>query len=305
MFSIIICTYNRDKYLYNCLKSIAENNFSFENYEILVINNNSTDNTENECQRFQNDFLQVNFRYFVEKNQGLSFARNRGIDEAKGAVLVFLDDDAFVQKDYLKNLFNNLEKYPDYSSFGGKITPKFESGEPPKWLSKWTYSWVSAIDLGEKTQEFSGEKYPIGANMGIKADILAQIGNFNTELGRSKKNLMAGEEKDIFNRIKNFGGKIYYFPDIKVEHIIPEKRTTNDYIKRMGQGVGVSEKVRTLAISKTAYLKRLFAEMVKWAGSFVLFAGFCAKLQYQKGVKLLVFRWNVTKGLLNNETHTT
>ena len=296
--SIIICTYNRDKYLYNCLKNIAENDFPFENYEIVLINNNSTDNTENECRKFQKDFPQTDFRYFVEKNQGLSFARNRGIDEAKGNVLVFLDDDAFVEKDYLKNLSENLKKHPDWSAFGGKITPKFESGETPKWLSKWTYSWVSAIDLGKKTQEFLGEKYPIGANMGIKADILAKIGKFNTELGRSKNNLMGGEEKDIFNRIKNFGGKIYYFPDIEVLHVIPESRTTTDYIKRMGLGVGMSEKIRTLSISKTVYFKRLFAEAIKWVGSFVLFASFCAKLQWQKGAKLLFFRWNVTKGLL-------
>ena len=299
MLTLVICTYNRDKYLYNCLKSIAENDFPFAKYEIILINNNSTDNTENECTRFQNDFPQVNFSYFVEKNQGLSFARNRGIDEAKGDVLVFLDDDAFVGNDYLKNLYENLNEYPNCSAFGGKITPVFESVETPKWLSKWTYSWVSAIDLGKNIQEFNGGKYPIGANMGIKADILHKTGNFNTKLGRSKKNLMAGEEKDIFNRIKNAGGRIYYFPDIAVQHVIPQQRTTNGYIAKMGLGVGMSEKLRTLDISKSAYIKRLFSEKIKWCASIVLFFGFLMKFQCQKGAKLLLFRWNVTRGLLS------
>jgi len=298
MLSIIICTYNRDKYIYNALKSIAENSFPFENYEIVLVNNNSTDNTENECKRFQNDFPQVNFNYFNEDQQGLSFARNRGIKESQGDFLVFLDDDSFVGKDYLNNLSDNLEKYPDCEAFGGKIIPKFENGETPKWLSKWTYSWVSAIDMGDNIREFKGNKYPIGANMGIRKAVLNNIGHFNTKLGRSKKNLMAGEEKDIFNRIKNLDKKIYYFPNINVQHVIPSQRTTDDYIVRMGRGIGMSEKLRTINISKTSYFKRLFSELIKWGGALVLFVGFCFRFQPQKGTKLLLFRWNVTKGLL-------
>mgnify|MGYP003292324368 CR=1 FL=1 len=77
--SVIVCTYNREKYLYNLLRSIAENDFPEKLYEIILVNNNSTDNTENECIRFQNDFPNVDFRYVEEKNQGLSFARNKGI----------------------------------------------------------------------------------------------------------------------------------------------------------------------------------------------------------------------------------
>jgi glycosyltransferase involved in cell wall biosynthesis len=298
MLSIIICTYNREKYLYKCLKSIAENDFPFSEYEVVLINNNSTDNTETECKKFQNDFPQVNFNYFVEYNQGLSYARNRGIAESKGEVLIFLDDDSFVGKDYLKNLSDNLDKCPDYSAFGGKITPKFENAHSPKWISKWTYSWVSAIDLGDRIQEFRGEKYPIGANMGIKADILSKIGNFNTKLGRNKKNLMAGEEKDIFNRIKNLGGKIFYFPNIEVQHVIPPQRTTDTYIAKMGLGIEMSEKLRTLDISKIIYLKRLMIESVKWVASILLLLIFLIKCQPQKGTKLILFRWNVTKGLL-------
>jgi glycosyltransferase involved in cell wall biosynthesis len=298
MISLVICTYNREKYLYSAMKNIAENNFPFSEYEIVLINNNSTDNTEKECERFSKDFPQVNFSYFVEKNQGLSFARNRGIDESCGEILVFLDDDSFVGNDYLMNLSDNLNKYPDCAAFGGKIIPKFESSKTPKWLSKWTYSWVSAIDLGHRIQEFKGEKYPIGANMGIKAVILKKIGYFNTKLGRSEKNLMGGEEKDIFHRIKNHGKRIYYFPNIEVQHVIPPQRTTADYIAKLGQGVGMSEKLRTLDISKTTYFKRLVSEFVKWVASIVLCMGFCMKFQPQKGTKLLLFRWNVTKGLL-------
>jgi glycosyltransferase involved in cell wall biosynthesis len=300
MLSIIICTYNREKYLYKCLKNIVENDFSLSEYEIVLINNNSTDNTESECKKFQNDFPQIDFRYFIETSQGLSYARNRGIAESKGEVFVFLDDDSFVGKDYLKNLSDNLDKYPNCSAFGGKITPKFENGQIPKWISKWTYSWVSAIDLGNSIQEFRRGKYPIGANMGIKADILSKIGNFNTKLGRNKRNLMAGEEKDLFNRIKDFGGKIFYFPNIEIQHVIPPQRTTDTYIAKMGQGVGISEKLRTLNISKIIYFKRIMIESIKWGASISLLLIFLIKCQPQKGTKLILFRWNVTKGLFSS-----
>jgi glycosyltransferase involved in cell wall biosynthesis len=299
MLSIIICTYNRDKYIYNALKSIAENDFPYDAYEIILINNNSTDNTEAEGLRFRTDFQCVDFRYFIEAEQGLSHARNRGITEARGDMLVFLDDDSFISSEYLRNLDENVRKYSDLSAFGGEITPLFESGVVPRWLSKWTYSWVSAINLGKDVQLFEGAKYPIGANMGISKKWIEKVGNFNIALGRSKKNLMSGEEKDIFNRIKKEGGKIFYFPNLKAKHVIPEARTTKEYIRKMAKGIGKSEKIRTLEISRCNYRKRLFSEIVKWMASILLCIGYILKFQPSKGIILLFFRWNVTKGLLS------
>ena len=298
MLSIVVCTYNRDKYLYGALKCIAENGYPTDAYEIVLINNMSTDNTESECRRFQNDYPKVGFRYFVETQQGLSYARNRGIEESRGDTLLFLDDDSYIQKDYLAHLQKQLDAYPDADAFGGKIDPVFETGEAPKWLSKWNYSWVSAIDLGDKVCQFKGKAFPIGANMGIKKAMLAKTGVFNTQLGRSKKNLMGGEEKDIFERIRQQNGNIYYFPDVVVQHVIPPSRTTKDYIERLGEGVGRSERIRTLGISKWEYLKRLFSELVKWGGTIVLWLGFALRGQLEKGNILFTFRRKVTSALL-------
>lgn len=298
MLSIVVCTYNRDKYLYGALKCIAENGCPTDAYEIVLVNNMSTDNTESECRRFQNDYPEVDFRYFVETQQGLSYARNRGIEESRGDTLLFLDDDSYIQKDYLAHLQKQLDAYPDADAFGGKIDPVFETGEAPKWLSKWNYSWVSAIDMGDKVCQFKGKVFPIGANMGIKKTMLAKTGVFNTQLGRSKKNLMGGEEKDIFERIRQQNGNIYYFPDVVVQHVIPPSRTTKDYIKRLGEGVGRSERIRTLGVSKWEYLKRLFSEWVKWGGTIVLWLGFALRGQFEKGNILFTFRRKVTSALL-------
>ncbi len=244
MISVIVCTYNREKYLYDTLCKIAENDYPVTKYELLLVDNNSTDGTKVLWEKFAEKYPQVDFSYFQEPRQGLSFARNRGIVEAKFKYLVFLDDDSFVSEDYLKNLDSYLAQYPDAMAWGGKIDPVFESGTNPKWICKWTYSWVSAIDMGKETTMFKGNAFPIGANMGFRKSCLDTIGMFNTELGRTKKNLMGGEEKDIFNRAKAYGMNIYYFPNIEIQHVIPPTRTTKDYIIRLGEGVGMSEQLR-------------------------------------------------------------
>lgn len=296
MISFIICTYNREKYIYECLSRLAKNTAK-EGWEIVLVNNNSTDNTAAECERFMNDYKPTNYRYFVEKQQGLSYARNRGIAEAKGEWLVFLDDDAMVGEDYIGNLQHHLAKHPEVGAFGGAIEPFFE-GETPNWLNPWSMSFVSAIDLGNEVIPFAKNKYPIGANMGISRATIDKVGMFNTALGRTGNNLMGGEEKDIFNRIHQAGIPILYFPNIKVQHCIPPKRTTKEFIAKLGNGVGLSEKQRTQSIGKLAYAKRLMSEGIKWAGTIVLWCQYLLKGQKAKGDILIIFRYNVTKGLL-------
>lgn len=298
MLSFVICTYNRDKYIYECLSRLAKNTVQ-DGWEIVLVNNNSTDNTVAECERFVMDYKPKNYRYFVETQQGLSFARNRGIAEAKGEWLVFLDDDAMVETDYIANLQKYLSEHPEAGAFGGAIEPFFE-GETPAWLSPWAMGFVSAINLGTEVKLFSSKSYPIGANMGISRSTINRIGMFNTALGRTGNNLMGGEEKDIFNRIRQANIPILYFPNIKVQHCIPPKRTTKEFIAKLGNGVGMSEKLRTRNIGLFAYVKRLLSEGIKWGGTIVIWVYYAIQGHRPKGDILVLFRRNVTKGLFGH-----
>ena len=296
MISFIICTYNREKYIYECLSRLAKNSEQ-TGWEIVLVNNNSTDKTAAECERFEKDYKPKNFRYFVETQQGLSFARNRGIAEAQGDWLVFLDDDAMVEPNYIANLRVHLSQHPETGAFGGAIGPFFE-GETPNWLNPWAMGFVSAIDLGTQVKPFPKKSYPIGANMGISRATIEKVGIFNTALGRTGNNLMGGEEKDIFSRIRQAGIRILYFPDIKVKHCIPPKRTTKEFIAQLGSGVGLSEKMRTKQSGILSYSKRLFAELVKWGGTIVIWLYYVLQGKKAKGDILVLFRYNVTKGIL-------
>lgn len=296
MISIIICTYNREQYLGETLRRLAANRFDGA-WELVLINNNSTDSTAAICSQFEQEHPETPFRYLVETKQGLSHARNRGIEEAKGDMLVFLDDDAFVEPDYLSRLEQYMTQYPDMDAFGGKIRPLLEDPDSCRWLCRWNRSWLSAIDKGDAVTLFQGNEYPIGANMGVSRRMAEQCGLFDTALGRTGKNLMGGEEKDYFNRIKARHGQIYYLPEIAVQHVIPKSRTTFDYIARLGLGVGMSERLRTKENGRFA--ARFLSELFKWGATLVLWCFYAITLRPIKGNSLVLFRYHVSRGLLS------
>lgn len=298
MLSLIICTYNRDKYIYNVLKSIAENDYPHTDYEIVLVNNNSTDNTESECKRFQQEFPDIRFNYCVETNQGLSYARNRGIRESKGDILVYVDDDALVNKEYLQTYATFFEKNPDIAAAGGSIIPQYET-EEPNWMSHYTRQLITGkLYLGDKEREFPKNAFPGGGNAAYRKAVFDKIGLFNVELGRKGNSLIGAEEKDLFDKMTTIGIRFFYLPTAILYHIIPEKKLTQDYFNRLTYSIGVSERYRTLQISKGKYLKRLLSEAVKWAATLVLWLKFAVTFQFAKGNKLVLFRWNVTKGLV-------
>ncbi len=297
MISVIICTYNRERYIIEAISKVAST--KYRDYEIIVVDNNSTDGTAEKIGDFLKAHPELPVKYVLETKQGLSNARNRGMQEAQGDVFVFLDDDSLVQGDYLSTLADYLNSNPQADAFGGLIEPLFDECPRPKWLCKWSMGWVSALDMGDMVREFEGKTFPIGANMGIRRAAAEQAGPFNPELGRKGGNMDAGEEKDMFRRIRANGGTIWYFPELRVQHVIPEKRTTLEYVDRFADGVGISERVRTKADG--TYPRRVTAEFVKWCGTLVLFVWYLITFRPVVGSTLVRFRSHVTRKLLSSE----
>ncbi len=303
MLSIIICTYNRDKYIYNVLKSLAENTLSRKEYEIVLINNNSTDHTETECKRFTNRFSDIQFSYYVESEQGLSYARNRGIKEAKGDILIYVDDDALVNRDYLKTYADFFEQNPTIAAAGGPILPIYEEGKEPQWISHYTRRLITGkLYFGNKMKKFPRKEYPGGGNAAYRKEVFDEVGLFNVELGRKGNSLMGAEEKDIFDKMTHKNMCFFYLPQAILYHLIPKTKLTQNYFDRLTYAIGASERSRTLIISKKKFYMRLFFESIKWGASLLLALGYTLQLAPSKGWKLLQFRWNVSRGLLSIRT---
>lgn len=296
--SIIICTYNRAKYIRPLLDSIVANDLPKQEYEIILVDNNCTDNTREICSTFAYDHSDVMFRYTIEPEQGLSAARNKGIKEATGDILVYIDDDAIVDTWYLRTITEYMDKNYDCMACGGPIIPLYET-EEPKWMSHWTKELLTAyMYFGDKVRVYPGERYPGGGNAAYRAQVFEEVGLFNTDLGRKGDSLMGAEEKDIFDKMRAKAWRPIYLPQMILHHIIPQKKLEQDYFDRLTLQMGKSERQRTLAISKSKYATRLLKEGIKWGGTIVLWCYFLLILQPQKGNKLISFRTNVTRGLL-------
>jgi GT2 family glycosyltransferase len=152
--------------------------------------------------------------------------------------------------------------------------------------------------MGKDVVPFKGERYPGGGNMALRRSAVEQYGMFNPDLGRTGKKLLAGEEKDLFRRLRAGDGKIYYVPDAQILHIIPISRLTREYFARATRMVGISERIRTRSISSRTYLGRLTIETVKWCGTTIYALGYLLKLQPAKAGGLFILRSNITLGLL-------
>ena len=300
MLSIIICTYNRAKYIGPLLDSISKNDYPTSDYEIILVDNNCTDNTRGVCEQFVATHPEIRLRYVVETEQGLSAARNKGIKEAKGEVIIYVDDDALVDTDYIRIYAEHFAAHPETMAAGGPIEPLYETKEP-SWMSPYTKALLTAwMNYGDKVREYPNGRYPGGGNAAYRKVVFDKVGLFNTELGRKGTALLASEEKDIFDKMKALGMLVLYLPTPVLHHIIPQTKLEEDYFNRLTLQIGRSERMRTCAISKGKYLKRLLSEGVKWGGTLVLLGIYILQGHPMKGWKLVLFRKNVTKGLLGD-----
>ncbi|MGL5870735.1 glycosyltransferase family 2 protein [Clostridium chrysemydis] len=226
--SVIICTYNRSKILEECIVSLKENNNEYEDmYEIIVVDNNSKDNTAECVKKLQEKY--ENIRYVFEDEQGLSCARNRGIKEATKDIVTFIDDDVIVHKDYIKYIIKYFKENQDSICGAGKINTIW-GNQRPKWFNDGFFSIIGETKYGDKFRELVGNEYPYGGNMFFKKYIFKEVGEFDTNLGVSGDKIVMGEEVDLCSRIKAKNSRIFYEPRAVVDHRVHINKVNKDYI---------------------------------------------------------------------------
>lgn len=236
--SIVICTYSRAQLLRRTLMSL-EKLLDIEKAEVIVIDNNSLDDTAEvvlDCI----DQLKghVNLRYVFEPRQGLSVARNTGIEEASAPIIAFLDDDALPFISWIPSISKAFQRYPNAAALGGIIIPDF-AAERPEWLVQALELKYTIVNLGEQERAYPRKLYPFGANMAFRRTALQDI-RFPEELGRKGASLLSGEEAWVFMQLRKKGLQLYYIPSMTVRHHISKERLTKEWIKRRYYYQGVS-----------------------------------------------------------------
>lgn len=298
MVSVVIATYNRCNFLEDCINSFNEQDSDKSLFEVLIIDNNSTDDTETISNELIYKYPDLNISYMIETNQGLSYGRNRGIKESKYDLIHFFDDDAIATHNYIFTILDTFKRYPNAKATGGKILLNYFEGRP-KWASVYMESIFGLFDIGDAEVEFPRNNYPRGSNMTFKREIFNKLGVFDVTLGRKGKIMLGGEEKEMFQRVYESGASVIYNPLTICYHSVPEPRTRLSFIKNQVFGIGVSENIRINNSALKYKINRYFMEGVKWMGTLVLFSKYLLfEVNWSKALLIVKFRWWITKGIL-------
>ena len=229
-FTVAVCTWNRAALLPRVLARLARVQPPSGDWELLVVNNNSTDETERVLDAFAG---RLPLRRVFEPRQGLSHARNAAVREAAGEYIAWTDDDALVDDGWLAAYARAAEAHTEAAVFGGPVRPRFE-GTPPSWLSA---AWrevgaaFAARDLGDEpfALGLDGE-LPYGANYVVRARE-QRLFPYDPALGRRLSGGALGEETAVIRAILAAGGAGRWVPDASVEHWIPKERQTVTYLR--------------------------------------------------------------------------
>ena len=234
--SVIIPTYNRANYLDKLLEKLSNQSISKSNYEIIVVDNNSIDNTKGIVNKYIN-FNKISIKYVFESHQGLHFSRHTGAKVSNSEILAYIDDDAICNKDWLKELLKAYSK-EDVDCAGGKIIIRWDK-KIPLWIVPYEGA-LGRLDYGPKSRILNYGEYIYGANFSIRKKVLFDVGGFNPD--QIGEYLIGDGEIGLCKKLYKKGIKIAWVPNAIVWHIqISSKNATKIDIKRRFINNGIAD----------------------------------------------------------------
>jgi len=224
--SVILATYNRAESLQAALESMSRMaNVKNLSWELLVVDNNSTDSTACVVATFAKR-CHFPIRYLFEKQQGRAIALNSGIVATQSTIVAFTDDDVLLHPDWLWNIKQSFDNY-DCVAVAGRVLPVWNQPKP-SWLVMEDQQAVVNFDLGDEFKEINFA--PLGANCAFRRDVFAKYGLFRTDLGvRGSRHTITCDDTEFGGRLSATGEKILYSPSAVIYHPVDPKRTTKKY----------------------------------------------------------------------------
>lgn len=230
--SIVISTYNRCGLLEGALRALLSQTPADVAYEILVVDNNSTDQTHPLVEALATQH-QEKLKYLFEPKQGLSYGRNTGIAAAKAAVIAFTDDDVRVAEDWVWRIKAGFATNPDIDFLGGRVVPRWPA-EPPSWLTPANWSPLALLDYGDHPFHVDSAKQLclIGANFAFRRRAFEKVGLFKTDFQRVKDSIGSLEDHEILLRLWQAGSHGLYLPDLVATAEIEADRMEKRYHRK-------------------------------------------------------------------------
>ncbi len=237
LFSVVICSYNRLDHLLASVESALKQTLSTDSYEVIVVDNASTDGTAEAIQALVKQH--ANLRYIYETRLGLATARNTGWQAALGTYVAFLDDDAKAETNWLETAQGLIERNPTHlRCVGGPIHPFYTSPKPDWWLDKYEIRTRGDVQRHLRQGEFFS-----GSNMIWLKQALQTYGGFESTAGMKGNQLGMGEETGLFRRVwEGEESPVFlYSPDLRVYHWVPPEKMTMGYIVKRAAANGQFE----------------------------------------------------------------
>jgi glycosyltransferase involved in cell wall biosynthesis len=211
-------------------------------WEVLVVDNNSSDHTARTIAGMAPSFP-VRLRYLHEPRQGKSHALNTGIAATASEIIAFTDDDVVVSRQWLTSAVAPLVAHSDVGYTGGPVRAIW-GGQPPSWLPKENsnlWGTIAVLDYGNEPFVYEDRRrIPIGANMAVRRSVFERAGTFNPGLGRRGRSLLGQEQAEFFYRTRREGIRGLYVPEMELHHHVPGRRLTRRYFRAWWFWKGVS-----------------------------------------------------------------
>jgi glycosyltransferase involved in cell wall biosynthesis len=235
--SVVICTYNRAEILPAALQSLTSQVVDGLRFEIIVVDNNSTDRTRDVVMEHAK-LSRVPIRYIFERKQGLSYARNTGISKSQAPILAFTDDDVTPRSDWLSAIDHAFKTYPQASFVGGKVLPGLEF-DPPRWLTKQHWAPLALLDYGDELFIVNKDRplCLIAANLSFRREIFAKV-SFDPKVQRVRDGVGSSEDHELLDRLLRAGVYGIYVPQIVVTSTLDAQRLRKHYHRIWHTGHG-------------------------------------------------------------------
>lgn len=217
-------------------------------WSTLVIDNNSTDETQQLVQTYIQSRRIPGLQYVLEKQQGLAYARRRAVTETKSELIAFIDDDCLLSPDWVEQAVAFCRNHPIAGAVGGRIELLWET--PPDEFILQCKASLSAQDYGDLPTQLpsTGWTYLVGAGLLLRRKALESSGWIDSAdlVDRCGSKLTSGGDIEIVLRIRKAGYQLWYNPAMQLQHYIPQRRMSVEYLCNLHRGFGQGDHILQL-----------------------------------------------------------
>jgi glycosyltransferase involved in cell wall biosynthesis len=242
LISVVLCTRNRADLLDKAIASVVAQDFPSECYEIVIVDNGSSDHTRQIADRYAE---RPNIRYILEEQVGLCVARNTGWQAASASYVALFDDDAIARPGWLAAIARTFQRSrSDVGIIGGRVDPIWLAPRPD-WLADEIAGALTIVDWGSSEKEICDPRreFLAGANMAAPKAVIAEVGGFHPWLDRVGNNLLSNGDVHLEIKVMRCGYRCLYVPDMAIEHLASPERLTQAWFTKRFYWQGISDAV--------------------------------------------------------------